>query len=496
MNNLNEIIVRIKADTSSFNNPIDVLRSEIPQFWRGNDIKFEIGIFNGNDVLSVSNYGSISLAIRKLTDDGKVPPASTPALMQKICTSFDDTLTSETWEDGTKQHAVIPFSSAESNVVTGDHWLSVWATTVDSTPKIITLCAGIIRILEVGGGNLSTPPDPVKIYYTSNECDNRFIPLTAIDANTNLGTSDSVVPSQKAVKTYVDRHSTSGSGEIISASNVGTGIGVFKEKIDGDLKFKTLKSGNNVTIEANASEITISSSGTASSDGMANPMTAKGDLIVGGESGAATRLEKGSSGQVLKSTSDGLGWSEESSSYTLPTASADTLGGIKVGSNLSIANGVLSADGQTYTLPIATASILGGIKPDGTTITVNPSTGEASAIGGEGGGSGNSDDWVPSLQYVDLTYGASGDAYTAPTDGWVYVKCTTSNTNAYIIGEVMNGENLVTYSNGATTYSTSRNLYLLFPVGSDYVFRMFNSNLTVNTFRFIYAKGSVPPQLE
>ena len=33
--------------------------------------------------------------------------------------------------------------------------------------------------------------------------------------------------------------------------------------------------------------------------------------------------------------------------YTLPTASADTLGGIKVGSGLSINDGVLSAEGIT-----------------------------------------------------------------------------------------------------------------------------------------------------
>jgi hypothetical protein len=82
MNNLNEIIVRIKADTSSFNRPIDVLRSEIPQFWRGSDIKFEIGIFNRNDFLSVSDYAGIYLAIRRLTDDGKVPRAH-PLLCRK-----------------------------------------------------------------------------------------------------------------------------------------------------------------------------------------------------------------------------------------------------------------------------------------------------------------------------------------------------------------------------------------------------------------------------
>ena len=48
--------------------------------------------------------------------------------------------------------------------------------------------------------------------------------------------------------------------------------------------------------------------------------------------------------------------------YTLPTASATVLGGIKVGENLSIdGNGVLSAQ-DSYELPKATTSVLGGVK--------------------------------------------------------------------------------------------------------------------------------------
>lgn len=50
-----------------------------------------------------------------------------------------------------------------------------------------------------------------------------------------------------------------------------------------------------------------------------------------------------------------------STSYTLPIASNTVLGGIKVGSNLSIdGNGVLSS--ISYSLPIASNSVLGGIK--------------------------------------------------------------------------------------------------------------------------------------
>ena len=54
------------------------------------------------------------------------------------------------------------------------------------------------------------------------------------------------------------------------------------------------------------------------------------------------------------------------SSYTLPTTSADTLGGVKVGSGLSINGGVLSADG----VPTASADTLGAVKVgSGLTIT-------------------------------------------------------------------------------------------------------------------------------
>jgi hypothetical protein len=49
--------------------------------------------------------------------------------------------------------------------------------------------------------------------------------------------------------------------------------------------------------------------------------------------------------------------------YTLPIASPTVLGGIKVGSNLSIdGSGVLSATATPYTLPIASAGALGGVK--------------------------------------------------------------------------------------------------------------------------------------
>ena len=65
--------------------------------------------------------------------------------------------------------------------------------------------------------------------------------------------------------------------------------------------------------------------------------------------------------------------------YSLPIAgnSSGALGGVKVdGTSITInpTTGVISGSNQ-YTLPIATTDVIGGVRPDGTTITINPSTG-------------------------------------------------------------------------------------------------------------------------
>jgi hypothetical protein len=139
-------------------------------------------------------------------------------------------------------------------------------------------------------------------------------------------------------------------------------------------------------------------------------------------------------------------------------------------------------------ISLALANAPGIVQPDMSSITIDPK-GVISTSGGGGG----SNSWIPSDHYVDITYGKSGDIYTAPADGWVYVSCTTFNTNGYIIGSVIidPAATAEVYRNGATTYSANKDLHLLFPVGANYAFKMLNSNLDVNVFRFIYAKGAL-----
>ena len=68
--------------------------------------------------------------------------------------------------------------------------------------------------------------------------------------------------------------------------------------------------------------------------------------------------------------------------YALPTASADTKGGVKIGSGLTMTGDVLSNDNPTpYSLPTASADTLGGVKVgSGLSIT----DGVLSASGGSG----------------------------------------------------------------------------------------------------------------
>lgn len=58
---------------------------------------------------------------------------------------------------------------------------------------------------------------------------------------------------------------TGGSGEVNTASNVGGGNGIFKQKTGADLELKTLVAGSNVTITPGASTITIAATGGGSS---------------------------------------------------------------------------------------------------------------------------------------------------------------------------------------------------------------------------------------
>lgn len=150
--------------------------------------------------------------------------------------------------------------------------------------------------------------------------------------------------------------------------------------------------------------------------------------------------------------------------YELPAATADTLGGIKVGDNLTITpDGKLSANAGAYELPVATSAILGGVKVgDGLSVTqdgkISVTAGSSyvlpeAGVDSLGGVKIRSASYFNSIKidsgYIDVKFGnASG--LSASSDG-LTVK---EETNGAISIDV-NGVNVKTKSNGGIGIDTS-----------------------------------------
>ena len=96
---------------------------------------------------------------------------------------------------------------------------------------------------------------------------------------------------------------------------------------------------------------------------MANPMTAAGDIVIGGTSGAATRLAKGDDGQVLKLASGVPTWAADAGMTNPMTTAGDLIlggasgaaGRLAIGANATI----LTSNGTTasWAAPAAAADV-------------------------------------------------------------------------------------------------------------------------------------------
>ena len=78
------------------------------------------------------------------------------------------------------------------------------------------------------------------------------------------------------------------SGEVNTASNVGTGVDVFKQKTGVDLEMRTLVEGTNITLTENANDITITAAGGGGSAASINGVALDSGFYIMGDIAAST----------------------------------------------------------------------------------------------------------------------------------------------------------------------------------------------------------------
>ena len=177
-----------------------------------------------------------------------------------------------------------------------------------------------------------------------------------------------------------------------------------------------------------------------------------GVVLISGRIASANDLGVIKVGENLTISPDGT-LSAQQTVYSLPTASSTVLGGVKVGTGLSISQGVISSNNPTpYTLPIATSSIRGGVKI-GANISVSP----------DGTISGNPDYLLPTAT-DSILGGIKIGAGLSISQGVVSVTSTGGSSDRL--------------TNGANTVSLGSTGILTFPNGALKIAGNTISNLT------------------
>jgi hypothetical protein len=149
---------------------IDVATGQMIETVRGNFTRFEFGFFNVAGVaLDLSDIESLNL---------KLQPSQTVAglLADQTITVLDNTLTAETWADGSKQHAVFEFSNAEMNIDPQGEVRQLWCvlTGITTTGREITPIGSSMLLHEDNNGTADPAPENPGTAITMEQADARY----------------------------------------------------------------------------------------------------------------------------------------------------------------------------------------------------------------------------------------------------------------------------------------------------------------------------------
>lgn len=199
----------------------------------------------------------------------------------------------------------------------------------------------------------------------------------------------------------------------------------------GDKDKKVLKINSNTTYTLTKSGSTITLTG---SDGSTQSVSDSNTTY-----SAATQSANGLMSSTDKTKLDGI--ATGANNYSLPTASSSTLGGVKVGTNLSISNGVLSATDTKYNAASTSAAGLMSTADKGKLDVTNIVYGTCSTAA------------ATSAKEVTIT---GNSAWTLTTGSIVVVKFSNTNSASNLTLNVNGtGAKEIWYNNAKYTSSSN-----------------------------------------
>lgn len=182
------------------------------------------------------------------------------------------------------------FSLAQANQVTAEKTLAVLTQDILNNQQGQATVIGLVRDLNTSGfgeGNElwlsasvlggitnvkpSAPNHAVRVGYVVRShasIGSIFVRIQNIESVDDLHNVNIINPLDgdileydSATSTWVNVPNTGGAGEANTASNLGTGAGVFAQKVGVDLQFKSLVAGTNITLTPSANSVTIDAAG-------------------------------------------------------------------------------------------------------------------------------------------------------------------------------------------------------------------------------------------
>jgi hypothetical protein len=177
MSTLAPLPIRLFCDIAAPQTRVDLNRTNAaPQFYRGNDVEIDIGIGQNGSLLAPtiasSGAGGIASVTCQVFAEGN--DTNAPMMAATVtAANMNLALTQANWNAGgsANSHAQFIFPNSQTGIplngaASQSYWLRVFATTTDTTPKIIPLIEGPITVLDSPITELSAPPLAGARFYT------------------------------------------------------------------------------------------------------------------------------------------------------------------------------------------------------------------------------------------------------------------------------------------------------------------------------------------